>query len=94
MLQRSRALFVFQQARLGKHELASGLYILKCGSSDGTSSDAHDILARNNIFPSQPNSFAHQSSHSIALDGVADAFAGGETKAAIGKIVGKDDQDD
>jgi len=94
MLPRSRALFAFQQARLHKQLLAGRLHILKGGGGNGTPGDADCILARDNVLPSQPNGFAHQPSHSIAFNGVANAFAGGEAKAIVGEIVRKDDEDD
>jgi len=41
----------------------------------------------------QPDRLPHQPSCTIALDGIADAFAGSETETALGKVVGQDHQD-
>jgi len=94
MLQRGGGLYFFQQGRLGQQLFTGRLNVLEGGIGHRASGDTHDIPARENVIPTKPHCFTHEPTHPIAFDGIADAFAGAKTEAAVGKSVRQDNQDD
>ncbi len=67
---------------------------MKGGLGNGTSSNANDVPSRLDVLPPEAHGLAHQAAGPVALHRVADALAGSKAESAMGKLVGKQDQDD